>query len=305
MQISLQPLNQEILKDPTGLIARCDQYYNDCVAKAAEAAIANRHNSPIILLTGPSSAGKTTTAGRLQKRLQEAGYGCKMVSMDDYYRDCDHSQYPQTPDGQPDLESPYALDTEMLNDHFSKLEAGESVLIPHFDFTTRTRDFSARMPLKLESGEFVIFEGLHALNPMFTETHPGAYRIFICPESDVVDGTEIVFYHTWTRLMRRCIRDLFHRNASVAVTLSMWENVRRGENLYIQPYISQANFRINTLHAYEIPVLAHYMEQHIAQLSPSTPQYETVMAIKEGLRKFAPLDPALVPETSLLKEEFI
>ena len=228
-----------------------------------------------------------------------------MVSMDDYYRDCDHSLYPQTPDGKPDLESPLALDTELLNDHFSKLEQGEEVLVPHFDFTTRTRQYLDTGRLRLEEGEFVIFEGLHALNPMFTEPHPGAYRIFICPDTDVVEGDEMVFFHTWTRLMRRCIRDLFHRNASVPVTLGMWENIRRGETLYIQPYIAQANYRINSLLDYEISVLAHYMRGHIENLPESTPQYETVLQMQKALGRFAPIDPSLVPDTSLLKEEFI
>lgn len=306
MFISLTELNDALTRDPRAFLADRDARYDVQTDLAVRAAMENRHKSPIILLTGPSSSGKTTTAGRLQKKLLAAGCGCKMVSMDDYYLDGGLSRYPRDPDGKPDLESPYALDVALLQNHFDRLEAGESVTIPHFNFMTHARDPQGARELKLEHDDFVIFEGLHALNPLFTAKHPDAYRIYVQPMTDVADTDgSVVFSHTWNRLMRRCIRDLLHRNAPVATTLSMWASVRRGELSYICPYTDTANFTINTSHDYEIPVLGYFLTSHAQQLSADTPEFDTIQAICRALTRFVPVDPGLVSKTSLLREEFI
>ena len=198
------------------------------------------------------------------------------------------------------------FNTYFIASFFDRLEAGEAITIPHFNFMTHDRDPQGAQVPKPEPDDFVIFEGLHALNPLFTARHPNAYRIYVQPMTDVVntDGN-VVFSHTWNRLMRRCVRDVLHRNASVAATLAMWASVRRGELSYICPYMDTANFTINTSHDYEIPVLGHYLTPHVDQLSQNTPEFDTIQAIVRALPQFVCVDPGLVSTASLLREEFI
>ncbi|MBQ1281077.1 MAG: nucleoside kinase [Oscillospiraceae bacterium] len=303
MSIDLPKLNEAVQTDPRGLIAECDAAYDRRVYNAAVKIKENIWRSPIILLAGPSSSAKTTTAGRLRHMLRGMGVGCHMVSLDDYYRTRSDGNYPLTADGEPDLESPLALDIPLLNEHLFHLGRGEEVQIPHFSFPLQRRT-EETVPLRIAPGDCVIFEGIHGLNDLFAD-HKDAFRIYVSDDSHITENGKRVFDKNWTRLLRRCVRDLNYRGFPIEETLALWDNVRLGESLYITPYIDRADVTMDTSLGYEVPVLAAFAAPYFAEMKVTVPQAELIRKILHRLEKFAPIDPALVPDSSLLREEFI
>ena len=303
MSIDLLKLNEAVRTDPRGLIAECDAAYDRRVYNAAVKIKENITRSPIILLAGPSSSAKTTTAGRLRHMLRGMGVGCHMVSLDDYYRTRSEGGYPLTADGEPDLESPLALDIPLLNEHLYHLGRGEEVQIPHFSFPLQSRT-AKTTPLRIAHGDCVIFEGIHGLNDLFAD-HEDALRIYVSDDSHITENGKRVFDKNWTRLLRRCVRDLNYRGFPIEETLALWDNVRLGESLYITPYIDRADVTMDTSLGYEVPVLAAFAAPYFAEMKVTVPQAELIRKILHRLEKFAPSDPALVPDSSLLREEFI
>ncbi|MEA4965993.1 MAG: nucleoside kinase [Oscillospiraceae bacterium] len=303
MSIDLQNLNESVRANAAGFIARCDRAYDLRVFNAAVRIKENLARSTVVLLAGPSSSAKTTTAGRIRYALHGMGVSCHMISLDDYYRTRTDDSYPLTPDGQPDLESPYALDIPLLNQHLAMLDAGEEIQVPSFDFTTQSRTEKAT-PLRMEPGSCVIFEGIHGLNDLFSR-HADAFRIFVNDDSHITENSKRVFDKNWTRLLRRSVRDLNYRNAPIEETLQLWDNVRLGESLYITPYVDRADMTLDTSLAYEVPVLADFAAPFFENMPSNAPQAELVAKILRMLQKFEPIDPCLVPCSSLLREEFI
>lgn len=304
-RFQLHALNDDIRSDPADFIARCDGRYDRMVVETAQAAAKNIKNSPIILLAGPSGSGKTTTATRIRQELKRHGIGTHAVSLDDYYRNPLSPDYPKTEDGEPDLESPLGLDIPLLEQHLTDLAAGREITVPHFDFKTHSRDESKAWQLQLQPDEMVVFEGLHALNPLFTERHPHAFRIAISAASDLYDGDTLLLHHDQFRLLRRSVRDLYHRNAPALETLSLWGNVGRGERLYINPYRDQANVVLNTSLGYELSVLYPIAAPHYAALPADAPEMDSVKAIARAAQLVEPIDGGLVPQSSLMRQEFM
>ena len=303
MSIDLLKLNEAVRTDPSAFIAACDATYVRRVFQAASRIKDNLVNSPIVLLAGPSSSGKTTTAGRIRWMLRGMGVNCHLISLDDYYRNRSDADYPLTADGKQDLESPYALDIPLLNEHMDALDRGEEIQIPHFDFTLQGRT-DHTTPLRMDPGSCVIFEGIHGLNDLFSH-HEKAFRIYINDDSHITENGKRIFDKNWTRLLRRSVRDLNYRNAPVEETLSLWDNVRLGESLYITPYVERADLTMDTSLAYEVPVLAAFAAPFFENIRVTSPQAALVQKILGRLTKFERLDPALVPSSSLLREEFI
>lgn len=304
-RFELHALNNDIRSGAEEFIARCDARYDRMVAETAQAAADNLKNSPIILLAGPSGSGKTTTATRIRQELERHGIGTHAVSLDDYYRSPASPDYPLTEDGEPDLESPLGLDVPLLEQHLTDLSAGREITVPHFDFKVHDRDESQSWQLRLQPGEMVVFEGLHALNPLFTQRHPHAFRIAISAASDLYDGDTMLLYHDQFRLLRRSVRDLYHRNAPALETLTLWANVGRGERLYINPYRDQANVVLNTSLGYELSVLYPIAAPHFAALPDDAPELDSVRAIQKAASLVEPIDGGLVPQSSLMRQEFM
>jgi len=227
-----------------------------------------------------------------------------MISLDDYYLPKTHPDFPQTKDGQPDLEAPQALDTALLGEHLRKLDLGEEIVVPCFDFQMQAQNPEKFRPLHLKENEAVIFEGIHGLNPLLTERDPEATRIFISTASSVYDDDVEVFDRVWMRVLRRIVRDFYFRASTAEETLNMWKNVRRGEKKFISPYKKYAHLTIDTSHGYEVAVFRTIAEPMLSKLTEHA-QPKLVELILEGLESFLPLDPALLPENSLIREEFL
>ena len=301
--VELSDINQAVRSDPKALIERCDKLYADRVAAAADLAVSRLNKSRILLLAGPSASGKTTTASRVRRAMEERGVYCHMVSLDDYYRMKDEPGFPRTKDGSLDLEAPEALRIDLLNEHLGALDRGEEILVPHYDFQNQ-RIADEGTPLRLGPNEAVIFEGIHGLNPILTERHPQATRLFVSPATSIFDGGQEVFDRVWMRVIRRTVRDYHFRSSSAFDTLAMWANVRRGEKHYITPYKGSAHYHIDSAHSYEVPALRNVVERLLREVADN-PQPALTAEILDGLDRFEPLELDLIPKTSLLKEEFL
>ena len=304
MRIELSKINEALRTDPKEYIAFCDARYDRRVGAAADAVKEHLSKSRVILLAGPSSSGKTTTAGRVRKALEKRGIFCHMISLDDYYRSKTEPGYPLTPEGEPDLETPLALDLDLLNEHLSKLDRGEEIMVPHFSFPLQRRVEEEAWPLRLGENEAVVFEGIHGLNPLLTDHHPEATRLFVSTATSIYDGDIEVFDRVWMRVIRRMVRDFNFRSADAEETLGLWRNVRLGEKHYISPYKETAHIAIDTTHGYEVSAFRSTAEPMLKAVQ-NNPQPRLTKNILEGLESFEPLSLDLLPETCLLKEEFL
>jgi len=296
----LNYINRMTREDPQTLIAESDARYEGSIRSAAELVAARMKQSPVVMLSGPSGSGKTTTAGKLRDALTAMGIRTHTISMDDYYRSQREPDYPRTPEGEPDLESPLCLDIPLLNRHIELLEQGKEILIPHFIFSRQMRDTSNYTPLQPGKDEIVIFEGIHALNALFA--HPKATGVYISARTDLCRDGEVAVPHTWTRFLRRTVRDYNYRGAGALFTMQQWPNIRRGEKLYISPYKDRAQVMFDTSLSYEVPVLRSFAEPLLETLPENAPELGNIRTMLDCLQLVEPMDPALVPETSLLRE---
>jgi len=298
----VKEINRRIEEDPKGFVEECDLKYQESIAGAAERIIENMKRSPVVLLSGPSGSGKTTTAMKIEEELERRGVGTVTISMDNYFKTLDPDTAPRTPEGEIDFESPNLLDMELLNEHFTALEKGEKILIPHFIFSLQKRSATRFTPLRLRENEIAIFEGIHALNDCVTSAHPEATKLYISANSYFANEGTAVFEGVWLRLVRRIVRDNNFRGTDAKTTLKLWANVLRGEKLYINPYIHKADISIDSTHPYEVSLLKRYAGPLFKEIPPSTPGYSLLEQISKAFGYFAELSPKYVSSTSLLRE---
>jgi len=298
----IDEINEQARKDPEAFSKECEAIYNRKVREAAADIYERTQICGVVFLSGPSGSGKTTTAIKICDAIKKLGVYAHTISMDRYYLSHDLETTPRTEDGEVDLESPYCLDIDLLNDHFDKLVQGKEVIIPHFSFNLQERDPSRAKPLKLGKGEIVIFEGIHALNDMIGDEHPDAFKLYISARSDIVENNKVCFKRTWTRLLRRVVRDELFRGAGAATTLNMWANVREGEKAYISPYKYKADLLFDSSMAYEVPVMKTFAVKAIREVPEGTKRSEELRAVLPALMAFEEIDSNLVPPESILRE---
>jgi uridine kinase len=304
MRIELNDINTALRTNPKAYVAKCDALYDSRINNAAELVESRLNRSRVVLLAGPSSSGKTTTAARLKKALEARGICAHMISLDDYYRSKSEPDFPLTKDGEPDLEAPEGLDIALLGRHLEALDQGGEIVVPHFDFQLQAQVPEKYQTIRLHDQEVVIFEGIHGLNPLLTGKNPEATRLFVSTASSVYDNDVEVFDRVWMRVLRRIVRDYNFRAASAEETLGMWRNVRLGEKKYITPFKGSAHYAIDSSHGYEVAAFRTIAEPMLLKLEEH-PQPKLVDLILEGLESFDPLDLSYVPESSLLREEFL
>ena len=302
MDYELKDINFKTISDPKGFVEEADARYQERVQLAAEKILENKKNSPIILLSGPSGAGKTTTSMKIAEQLEKRGVKTHYVAMDDYFKTVDPATAPRTPEGEIDLESPLCLDMELLNRHFEQLAKGERVFVPKYEFSRQMRIQEPSKSIKLRKDEMVIFEGIHALNDMITDHHPEAFKLYISARSNVCFGGMVVFKRTWFRLVRRMVRDYLFRGSDPAQTMSMWGNVRRGEIHYISPFKDKADFQFDTAHAYE-PALFNSTATRLFHTVPEgIERFQELRGVLPALQLFGHIDESLIAPDALVRE---
>lgn len=270
------------------------------IAKAVDNIISNR-DIKFILISGPSSSGKTTTTSRISSYLEALGYNTIKISLDDYFVDRDKN--PVDENGKYDFECLEAIDVESFNNDLNRLLNGEEITLPTYNFITGKREYSKDKVMMKENTIFLI-EGLHALNDDLTINVEDKYKykIYLSPfiplnidEHNYVSTIDL-------RLLRRIVRDNRTRGYDIFKTIDNWQKVRYGEEKYIFPYIHQANVIINTALAYEIGVLKVFVEPLLLSVGVDSNYYEEARRLIDFLKQFFPIPGEYVNDESILRE---
>jgi uridine kinase len=256
--------------------------------------------SHIILIAGPSSAGKTTTSRRLTVQLLALGISPFPLELDNYFFDRDKT--PLGEDGKPDFESIDALDIALLADHLQLLIKGEEVQLPRYNFKTGKREDGE--VIRLKDGQPIILEGIHGMDPRLIPASISgeAFRIYVSALTQLNLDRHNRVSTTDTRLIRRIVRDARERGYTAAQTIDRWESVRRGEKRHIFPFQENADVMFNSALAYELAALKPYAEPLLRQVPHGTPEYIEAKRLLAFLEWFLPLDIGLVPQTSIVRE---
>ena len=254
----------------------------------------------IVLLAGPSSSGKTTTSRKLCMYLQSFGLNPKTIGMDDYFVDKKYT--PKDADGKYDFECLEALDLKLFDKQIAQLLKGEKIKIPTYNFIIGEKEY--RNEMQLDDNDILIIEGIHALDTKILTNieRDRKYKIYISPLTELSMDNHNKISTTDNRLLRRIVRDNRTRNYSVEHTLSQWQSVRKGEELYIFPYQDESDATINSAAIYEIGVLKTYVEPLLYSVRTDSPCYEDAKRLINFLRLFLPISADRIPEDAVIRE---
>ena len=255
----------------------------------------------LILISGPSSSGKTTFSKRLSVQLMANGLRPYPISLDDYF--VDREDTPKDENGNYDYESLYALDLNFFNQQLQALLKGEEVELPRFNFTTGKREWSGKR-LKVDDNMILILEGIHALNPELTPHIPteSKFKIYVSALTTILLDNHNYIPTTDNRLLRRIIRDYKYRGYSAEDTISRWPSVRAGEDKWIFPYQENADVMFNSALLFELAIIKDYAEPILRKVPNNRPEYSEAYRLRKFLEYFVPLQDKELPPTSLLRE---
>ena len=301
MPYALTRLNEAVRSDTAAFARECDAAFAKKVENAAKKIADHRGESHVVLLSGPSGSGKTTTALKIEEQLDKMGIETHTISMDNYFKTLDPETAPRNRDGAIDFESPFFLDVDLLNRHFAMLDRGETIHVPKYEFARQMRSDIMSQPLRLGPDDLAIFEGIHALNDIIVGKNPHAFKLYIAARSNLVDDDgNLVFQHAWLRLCRRIVRDYQFRGSDASFTLKLWDNVRRGEKLYISPYKENAHIMFDSSLAFEFAVLKPVVVPLLEALPAG--KYAVVDDMLRGFEKIEAMDEKYVAPESLARE---
>lgn len=295
-------LNREVsLGKYNDVIRLAETHYEGQLALISETIYQNKENIKLVLLAGPSSSGKTTTAKKLGIYLQSKGFKTNYISIDDYFLEKD--QTPKDENGEYDFESIEALDLELFNKHLVKLLNGEKVLMPEYNFILGKKEYKKRY-LQLEKNDILIIEGLHGLNDRLTASikRKNKFKIFICPYTQINIDNHNYVHTSDTRKLRRIVRDNKTRGKSSSETLKMWKKIHEGEVKNIFPFQNDIDATINSAMVYEIGVLKTYAEPLLFSVSETDETYTEAIRLINLLRNFLPIPSDDIPRDSVLRE---
>lgn len=263
--------------------------------------IAGRKGVKVVLISGPSSSGKTTTCKRLSIQLLTNGIKPVPISLDDYF--VDRELTPKDDKGEYDYESLYALNLPLLNQQLKALFNDEEVELPKYNFQTGKSERSGRR-MRLEENEILVVEGIHALNPELTAHIPEEqkFRVYASALTTILLDTHNYIPTTDNRLLRRIIRDYKYRGVSARETIRRWPSVRAGENKWIFPYQENADAMFNTAMIYELAVIKSQAEPLLELVPENCDEYAEAYRLRKFLRYFTPVRYNTLPSTSLLRE---
>ncbi len=262
----------------------------------------HKERKRIILLAGPSSSGKTTTARRLCVQLKVNGLDPLYLGTDDYF--VEREATPLDENGEPNYEDLDAVDIDLFNENMNGLLEGELVDLPEFDFIQGKKIFGKRLT-QLDSNRPIVIEGIHALNPELTKYIDDAwkFRIYISPFVQINMDYHSRIPTTDARMIRRMVRDFKYRGKSAETTIEEWPKVRKGEDKNIFPYNGTADVLFNSALAYELGILKKYAEPLLEAIGPDKSQYSEAQRLLQMLQFVKDYkDDSVVPNNSILKE---
>lgn len=260
-----------------------------------------RPDVKLILISGPSSSGKTTFSKRLSIQLMTNGLHPYPISLDDYF--VNRTDTPKDKNGDYDFESLYALDIPFFNAQLKDLMDGKEIELPRFNFQKGEREKSGKK-IRLEKNMILILEGIHALNPELTPQIPDIqkYRIYVSALTTIMLDVHNYIPTTDNRLLRRIIRDYKYRGYSALETIRRWPSVRDGEDKWIFPYQEQADAMFNSALLFELAVIRNQALPILELVPENAPEYSEAYRLRKFLRYFIPMSDNVIPPTSLLRE---
>lgn len=297
--VLIDELNQKIRDDSKLLVDFSESYYLNQIQDICKDILIK--NKKIVLLAGPSASGKTTTAEKIKKHLEQKGKHSVIISLDNFF--FNRKDLPLLEDGTKDFDSINTIDIDCWNNCISELLTKNEANFPIFDFTIGKRS-KQKLYIKLDIESIIIIEGIHALHEKITKNYRNRfYQIYASVKTDYYDPkNNQVLGCRDIRLIRRMIRDYTFRNTKPEMTLDMWDNVCNSENFNLNPYKKNADFFINTLHFYEPSVYHHWLLPLLNKVDSTNKHYEKCVYLKNILILFKDLPDKFVPANSMLKE---
>lgn len=292
------------------IVRESDLFYEEDVHTAAELIKERLDELKIVIIAGPSSSGKTTTTTKLEHMLEQSGVHLVALNVDNYFYDLE--LHPKDEFGDYDFETPQALDLELIDEHLSRLVAGEEVRIPYYDFKTGKRIPDAK-PMQIGPNDMILIDSLHGLYTNMTASIPGErkFRLYIetllqmkcCSDGRFIRWTDV-------RLMRRMVRDSLFRAYSPRQTLEHWHYVRSSELRNIIPHVNAADYIVNSALPYELPIMRPYLIDHFSAWVEDyrddphrQDAYNRAHRVHELLRTVTPVeDDSAISPTSLIRE---
>jgi uridine kinase len=307
---TIERLNARVVRGEfPDIVREADQYYEQEIGTGAQL-IHERHDDlKIVIIAGPSSSGKTTTTIKLEGLLNKMGMRLVALNVDNYFYDLE--LHPRDEFGDYDFETPQALDLDLINDHLTRLIAGEEVRIPYYDFVTgkRTNDVT---PMRIGPNDMILIDSLHGLYAGMTQSIPDKqkFKLYIETLLQMKDANGRFVRWTDVRLMRRMERDSLFRGYSPQQTLEHWHYVRSSELRNIIPHVNSADYVINSALAYELSIMQPRLIEHFQRWTElyqddtnRQDAHSRATRVYELLRGITPVrDDSSIPPTSLLRE---
>ncbi len=279
-------------------VLHCEHQYQARIFAAAKDIISE--NKPIIMITGPSASGKTTTANKIKERLIEQGKTAQVISLDNFFKNKDN--YPLLKDGSKDYENVTALEIPVFKECIDELLQKKKAHFPYFDFKTEIRHDKEKL-IELNDG-FLIIEGIHALNPLLLDIvgKSNVFTIYAGLREEYSNDGQRVFPTRDIRLLRRMIRDAKHRGHTPQKTIAMWENVCIGEDTYIKVHKPNADLLLDTAFSYEILVMSKIVKDMAKDLDLENQESKRLNEILKVLDLISPMPFEYIPKDSMLME---
>lgn len=300
-KVTINSINKKITENAAEYIHDYNLKYSGKLIQIADSIENNYIEKPILLLSGPSGSGKTTTAKKIAEILDGRGIKTHTVSLDNYFLPASRFHEVMDENGRVDYESPSRIDIPLLTKQMEQLSNCEEVTLPRFDFAKQESYEGEK--LKREKNDIIVFEGIHALNPLVTsETENFARCMYVSIRTRIEYAEGKLLQPKFIRLMRRIIRDRLYRGRDIKETLDMFDSVERGENLYIMPYKQRAEFSVDTFFPYEAGAYKPIIINQLEKLSETYENFDKFAPLLDALYKIKTVDAKDIPDNALIRE---
>jgi len=306
---TIEKLNKRIKSGTVAkLIEDAEALYDNEISKVAKHIAENMDNTRLVIVAGPSSSGKTTTTTKISEKLKKKNTSFLLLNLDNYFKNLD--RHPRDEYGDYDFETPEALDLELINQHLLDLLEGRTIKMPVYNFKSGKRA-PERTELKLEKNQILLIDSLHGLYDEMTKSvpHNMKFKFYIEALCQIKDNEGEFVRWSDFRMLRRMVRDSWHRGYDPVRTVGHWHYVRRAEMKYIVPFINKVDYIFNGAMPYELPLYKKHLMKQFSEIikayenDPSkTDAYIRAKRVQKILEELEEFDEALVPKNSVVRE---